>query len=1372
MESNTDNFIARTYQVDLLEVALRQNTIVYLPTGAGKTFIAVKLIEELSADIRRPYNEGKKHTIFVVNTVPLVVQQSEYIGRLTGLLCSPLSGDCNVDFWKDQEWNQQLEKYQVLVMTAQILVDALSHGYIYLRNINLIIFDECHRAVNDHPMRQIMQFFERCSNNEQPKVLALSASLLNSNVKLSKVDSMIKSLEITFQAKVATVNSFEQLQNYYPVPQQVIVEYDLNVISDVENRVRAIISETCDILNKLLLNTMMKNIESDEVFRPKSVTKKLMSIMVDIQNQFSNAGIYGASKSALLHLIQLECLKKNADELNTIHVLEYLITEVTKCRKVLEDEMKGNTELEKIYKYSSDQTRKLFSLLKEFYNKRSEGQQFCCIIFVQQRFTVNVLYQVLKNLAEHDEEYKFLKPEFMVGFSNNPYKNCIESLCIAKCNKAALLRFKNGLSNCIIATDVIDEGIDIPTCTLVIRFNLPMDVRAYIQSKGRARFASSHYVLLVPKGDIDYLKRYEQFQMVEKYLQQLLVSENNVRTKPTENEIKNVLYKYNIEPYAVTDENGITYTVTEQSAIALINRYCVSLLKSKFVYLVPCWILYTKDDMYKVSVKLPSISVLKTVIFGDFMPSINTAKRSAAMKMCIELHKVGGLSDKLLPNVMNVLNQDVNFLFPNWINEGKSKDNAIIGTYKKKRHYPLQFPSALYSAFPLPEKQLYLHLFDVKPKYPVPHDDNRHLVFYNLLHNSAGFGILSAKPMPKIPSFPIFMSANELNVSVKVNNTTLVLSEEEIEYIKIFHTLIFSQIVQVIKSFMLFDNSNRDNCFLVVPVDENEKINWEVIKEHNSVERIPPSIPFRFKNSDYELALVIPTYRPSPDVYIVTQICEDLTPNSCFPTDNFFSYAHYYKEKHGLIINDLKQPMLEVKAISRKINYIKPRRMQNNSKKRKIADVYKDFKEHLVPELCIRITFPALYWLKTTLLPSILHRVSQLLIAEDLRSTIALETNLGLSSQANEWPPLVIIDEEKEELFDQSLDISVSENLDISQAESVLSGPEIDVLNIETNQYPWSKDQEPPDLYRNIEEVQLIQIEHYCQFIQGTYDLNNDITKNSKTIFVNRPSVSAPDLNILSLKDTKGPDPVQVMYALTSKMGLDAFDLERLETLGDSYLKFIVSLYLYTIFPNYNEGSLTVLKGKMIGNRNLYYCGIKKNIPGRMKVDDFIASSNFIAPAYTVFRQLQKQLLEKKVSPNVLYEIQIPKHEQFNGSISEETGIKIQEKVLNWETAESQTGMEHYLGIQTVPDKTVADCVEALIGVYLENLGIKNAITLLKWFQILPNETDAHRLLHDISENIVVDENINRFMPWASDIETKLGYRFENRALLLQNKLF
>lgn len=73
-----------------------------------------------------------------------------------------------------------------------------------------------------------------------------------------------------------------------------------------------------------------------------------------------------------------------------------------------------------------------------------------------------------------------------------------------------------------------------------------------------------------------------------------------------------------------------------------------------------------------------------------------------------------------------------------------------------------------------------------------------------------------------------------------------------------------------------------------------------------------------------------------------------------------------------------------------------------------------------------------------------------------------------------------------------------------------------------------------------------------------------------------------------------------------------------------------------------------------------------------------------------------------KVSPNVLYEIHIPEEERFAGYISENTKTDMQTKVLNWAAAETQTGIEYYVGVQIVPDKAIADCVEALISVYLK----------------------------------------------------------------------
>ncbi len=69
----------------MLQAALEENIIVYLPTGSGKTFFAALLIKEMSDDVTKSLNSGGKRTVFLVPTIVLAIQQAAYLKRHTCL---------------------------------------------------------------------------------------------------------------------------------------------------------------------------------------------------------------------------------------------------------------------------------------------------------------------------------------------------------------------------------------------------------------------------------------------------------------------------------------------------------------------------------------------------------------------------------------------------------------------------------------------------------------------------------------------------------------------------------------------------------------------------------------------------------------------------------------------------------------------------------------------------------------------------------------------------------------------------------------------------------------------------------------------------------------------------------------------------------------------------------------------------------------------------------------------------------------------------------------------------------------------------------------------------------------------------------------
>lgn len=136
------------------------------------------------------------------------------------------------------------------------------------------------------------------------------------------------------------------------------------------------------------------------------------------------------------------------------------------------------------------------------------------VIFVEQRSTVFALTELL---LQHQTTRSRYRTAPFVGMS----KYCKPTVDITdftdlKSQENTLEEFKNGEKNLIVCTTVLEEGIDVPTCHLVICFDRPKNLKSFVQRRGRARKEKSKYVIFL--GDDDTSAQPEKWQSLEETL--------------------------------------------------------------------------------------------------------------------------------------------------------------------------------------------------------------------------------------------------------------------------------------------------------------------------------------------------------------------------------------------------------------------------------------------------------------------------------------------------------------------------------------------------------------------------------------------------------------------------------------------------------------------------------------------------------------------------------------------------------------------------------------------------------------------------------------------------------------------------------------
>ena len=169
---------SRTYQLSIAMRALDGNTMVVLPTGLGKTAIA------LIVAASRLYNEKGK-VLMLAPTKPLVEQHYRFFRRY--LLIDGKEPECAL-FTGESPPDERREAYSqaaLIFATPQVIKNDLLSGAYTLADVTLLIVDECHRAVGNYAYVFIASVYRESARS--PLLLAMTASPGGQEVKVEEV---------------------------------------------------------------------------------------------------------------------------------------------------------------------------------------------------------------------------------------------------------------------------------------------------------------------------------------------------------------------------------------------------------------------------------------------------------------------------------------------------------------------------------------------------------------------------------------------------------------------------------------------------------------------------------------------------------------------------------------------------------------------------------------------------------------------------------------------------------------------------------------------------------------------------------------------------------------------------------------------------------------------------------------------------------------------------------------------------------------------------------------------------------------------------------------------------------------------------------
>ncbi len=459
-----DGIEFRGYQYNIVREVLKgKNTLVVLPTGLGKTFIAMCAIAD-------SLSRGKK-ALILAPTKPLSEQHEASMRLLLDVPSEDIllvTGQTNAIKRASEE-----SRARVIAATPQTISNDLKKGVLSIADFGVVIFDECHKAVGKYAYTYIA---DECELHGV-QIVGLTAS---PSSKKERIKQLLESLKI--RAIEARMSTDPDVVRYVMPKYMRIIEVSKSPrIIEICALLRPLIIENLHGLNKagLLLFKNFENIPKGILIRTGDQIRKItptnykFAAMTNYIRMLNLVHSYDLLETQGLAAFSAYVDSLNAREKKSRALESLLKNEAFASAKKIADNAISNGE----------EHPKVFELIQLLYDRRDTQ----AIVFVQYRSTIRMLADVLTANGMSAKAFVGKKD----GVTQAQQKQTIEE-------------FRKGMFKVLIASSIGEEGLDIPNVDLVVFYEPIVSEIRNIQRRGRTgRFKAGDVVLLLTSGTKD-----------------------------------------------------------------------------------------------------------------------------------------------------------------------------------------------------------------------------------------------------------------------------------------------------------------------------------------------------------------------------------------------------------------------------------------------------------------------------------------------------------------------------------------------------------------------------------------------------------------------------------------------------------------------------------------------------------------------------------------------------------------------------------------------------------------------------------------------------------------------------------------------------